>query len=97
VESGDGFLNILRRGRFEGLAELTNIPTAGYPGLFGARLKYSSIATIHPAPKFSGRRAGIGVRGGTLVCWDDIVLDIGDEKKKVALKTGSNGVLSVSA
>jgi len=81
VEFGGGFLNIIRRDRFEGLEKLTNIPAAGYPGLFSARLKYSSIAAVHPAPKFSGRRAGVGVRDGTLVRWDDIVLDISDEKK----------------
>ena len=76
--------------------KITDAPKTGYPGLFDARLKYSSILTVHPAPKFSGRRAGMGVRGGPLVCWDDIVLDIGDQEKHILLRTKSNGVFSVS-
>lgn len=78
------------------LKKLTDIPTTGYPGLFGASLKYSSILTVHPAPKFSGRCAGVGVRGRALVRWDDVVLDIGDKEKRILLRTRSNGVFSVS-
>ena len=75
---------------------LTNIPTARYPGLFGACLKYSSVLTVHPAPKFSGRRADIGIGGGTLVGWNDIILDISDEEKHVVLEAKSDGVSSVT-
>jgi hypothetical protein len=54
------------------------------------------ILTVHPAPKFSGRRTSIGVRNGALMRWDDIVLDIRDEEKQVEFEAKPNGVLSVS-
>lgn len=92
--SRDSFLKIIRADKSEDLAKPTAIPTARYPGLFNARLKYSSTLTVHPAPKFSGRRAGIGVRGGALMRWDNIVLNIGDEEKQVALRTSFDGVCS---
>jgi len=50
------------------------------------------MLTVHPAPKFAGRRVGIGVR---LVRWENIVLDVSDEEKYVGLETRSDGVLSV--
>jgi len=78
------------------LKKLTDPPTTGYPRLFSARLKYSGIVAVHPAPKLSRRSAGGGVRGGALVCWDDIVLDICDKKKCILLRTTSNRVFSVT-
>lgn len=54
MESRDSFLNIIRRDRSEDLVELTNIPTVRYPGLFSARLNYSSILTVHPTSELSG-------------------------------------------
>lgn len=81
MEPGDGFLKSLRRDRSEDPAKLTDIPTTGYPRLFDAHLKYSGILTVHPAPKFPGRRASIGVRNRALASRNDIVLNICDEEK----------------
>jgi len=53
------------------------------------------MLTVHPTPKFAGRRVGIGVRSGALVRWEDIVLNVGDEEKYVGLETRSDRVLSV--
>jgi hypothetical protein len=81
MEPGDGFLKSLRRDRSEDPAKLTNIPTTRYPRLFGAHLKNSGILIVHPAPKFPGRCASIGVRNGALASRNNIVLDISDEEK----------------
>lgn len=56
------------------------------------QLKHSSVLAVHPASKLSGGRGGTGVRSGRFVSWDDVVLDIGDEEKKIMLKTRAGGV-----
>ena len=83
-----------RGGGFKSQETLTNIPTARYSRLFIARLNYSSFVTVYPAPKFSGRRADIGVRVDGFVTRDNVVLDVGDEEKQVARRTRSNRVLT---
>jgi hypothetical protein len=84
----------LRGDSFESQEKPTNIPTAGYSRLFIARLNYSSFVTVYPAPKFSGRRADVGVRVDGFATRDNVVLDIGDEEKQVARRTRSDRVLT---
>jgi hypothetical protein len=91
----NGFLWVLRDS-FRGFAQLTDIPKTGYATLFISHQKYSSIFTVHPAPEFSGRCTDIGVRGGSFVSRDNIIVDICDEEKQVAFETGSDGVLTGS-
>jgi len=86
----------MRRDKFDDMEKLADIPATWYPGLIGSCLKYSRILAVHPAPKFSGRRADISVKGCALVRWDDIILDICDEEKQVVLKARSSWVFSVS-
>ena len=96
MELGDGFLDIIRYDRFEDPRKLTNTPTTWYPRLFGARLKYSSIFIVHPTPKFSGGCADVGVRGGTMVRRNNVVLNISDKEKQVLFKIEFKGMLSVN-
>lgn len=63
------------------LEKPTNIPTTRYHQLFGACLKNLGVLAVYPTPKFSGRRAGISIGGGALVCRNNIVLDISDKEK----------------
>ena len=93
MEHRDGLLKVLR-GDFFDLSLLTDVPTAGYATLLIARQNHSSIFTVYPASEFSGRCVDMGFRGDGFVPWDDIVLDIGDEKKQVAFEPGSNGVFA---